>query len=295
MGIVKRAVGIIPWSILLRMIPSGRVANLQEQAQSRLMRLLWRFLWAVGFHGKVRSKVLKKVHYQLDRKKLFTMQLNMGKVPECAYYVQNPTPQLTELILKKGKVFLDIGSNAGFHALCAASSFETVYAFEPTPDTFERLQNNINLNGFQNVHAARLALSSEAGYAKFYVSDGHCGGNTMLASHNGEQRQAIEVEMTTLDDFVASKGIEGIDLIKIDVEGFEAEVLKGARKTIEQHRPILFIEIFGSAAARKVLDALPRTYRIWNPETKAEMTILEYMDESRSRDVVFAIHSPYRS
>jgi FkbM family methyltransferase len=142
--------------------------------------------------------------------------------------------------LKEGFVVLDIGANVGLVSLLAAKKvgrIGRVYAFEPVPDIFARLQENIALNSFNNIEPVPLALSSQKGTAMISVA----GGASSLFRRVSDE--FVEVPTERLDDFVEREGIERVDAIKLDVEGAELHVIRGADKTIRRFKPIMMVEI----------------------------------------------------
>ena len=142
--------------------------------------------------------------------------------------------------LREGFVVLDIGANVGLISLLAAKKVGKtgkVYAFEPVPKIFARLQENIALNGFNNVEPVPLALSSQKGKAMIFVAHG---ASSLFRRVSDE---FVEVPTERLDDFVEQEGIERVDAIKLDVEGAELHVIRGADKTIRRFKPIMMVEI----------------------------------------------------
>jgi FkbM family methyltransferase len=141
------------------------------------------------------------------------------------------------------KVVFDVGANVGNYAeeIRQFSKDADIYSFEPHPQTFEKLNNRA---ASLNAKAFDYALSSSTGTIKFYDYVGSDGGSTEHASALKEviedihHKQSIEYEVKSirLDDFVKQHSIQKIDLLKIDTEGFEMEVLKGAKNLLDQKR-----------------------------------------------------------
>jgi FkbM family methyltransferase len=136
-------------------------------------------------------------------------------------------------------LFIDAGANVGAWtvALAAAHPRAHVYCFEPAPNTFSVLCNNIHLNRLQNVTATQLALSGSAGIVSFQMTKDNPGFNRLAPTKESVEElrpgrfkdaQAIKVQTTRLDDFCKSSGIERIGFLKIDVEGAEVFLLRGA-------------------------------------------------------------------
>ncbi|MBI5169456.1 MAG: FkbM family methyltransferase [Candidatus Eisenbacteria bacterium] len=147
-------------------------------------------------------------------------------------------------------VFLDVGANQGELTLVAAHRAPRgrVYAFEPVPEWFARLEENVALNAFTHVRAFRLALSDTEGEVEMFASaagHGDADYNEGLSSlHRSETRSVSVGSFPTLplDAFAAREGLDRIDLIKIDVEGAEERVLAGGRETLARLRPVLVLE-----------------------------------------------------
>jgi FkbM family methyltransferase len=138
-----------------------------------------------------------------------------------------------------GEVVLDVGSHAGVYALLAArlSSGSTVHAFEPNPTTRAVLDRHVAWNGLADrVRVNALAVSDRAGEATFFAAP--LSGMSRLGSENPIQTtrsDRVTVATTTLDDYCARLAIAPT-LLRIDVEGFEFAVLRGARATISRGR-----------------------------------------------------------
>jgi FkbM family methyltransferase len=147
--------------------------------------------------------------------------------------------------VRKGGTVLDVGANVGSTLLRFAQAVGEsgrVFGFEPDPVNFSRCQRNLKLNLLTNITLENFALGSEPSVAKLYrVDDRNPGMNRILPSDPGVAFS--EVRVAVLDDYIKENKIDKVDAIKIDVEGFELNVLKGARKTIEQFKPILFMEL----------------------------------------------------
>jgi FkbM family methyltransferase len=152
-------------------------------------------------------------------------------------------------------VFIDIGANVGVWtvALAAAHPNAHVYCLEPTPGTFRVLRNNIALNRLQNVTAEQLAVSDSGGFFSFQMTERTSIYNRVAPSkesaedlHRGRFTNArtIEVKSICLDDFCKDRCIERIGFLKIDVEGAEVCVLKGAEQLLRNRAiDLIWIEV----------------------------------------------------
>lgn len=134
----------------------------------------------------------------------------------------------------KDAVVFDIGANIGMTSCVLGQIASKVYAFEPHPDVFALLEENVLANGLKNVQPINVAVSDYPGVAHFSGTSAHGFLSTDVT--------APEVKMNTVDAIVAELGISRLDFIKIDVEGFEPQALAGARKTIERFNPLIYME-----------------------------------------------------
>lgn len=154
-------------------------------------------------------------------------------------------------LIQANFVCIDIGANIGETTLNFAQIAKNgkVYSFEPVPFLFEQLIKNISLNDYNNIAAFNIAIADNEEDLFFEMpSNKNSAGISLNKQQAGTAKRVVG---TTLDNFIRQQNIPHIDFIKIDVEGFEYFVLKGATQTILQHRPILFIEIDNSYLSAK--------------------------------------------
>jgi FkbM family methyltransferase len=140
--------------------------------------------------------------------------------------------------LGQGGVGVDIGANIGATALIMdafAVNGGRVIAVEPGPQTFALLQRNLAMNEASTVTALNCAVSAESGRMTFCENSAY--------GHLAPDAQGLQVEVQTLDQIVAGLGLTRLDLLKIDTEGFEPQVLEGARATLERFRPVIYLEL----------------------------------------------------
>lgn len=166
---------------------------------------------------------------------------------------ENYEPELAylEKILSTGKLFVDVGANFGVYTLVASKlvgATGKVLAFEPTAQTFAVLLQNIALNHSSNVRAFQLALARSKGKAWLYHGwdpVGNSLGKDPLYGDEGE-----EVQTQTLDEILEENCITRVDAMKIDVEGAEELVLRGAIKCLTTQNPIVIFEFNPGCASR---------------------------------------------
>ncbi len=157
--------------------------------------------------------------------------------------------------LHRGMTFFDIGAHHGIYALLAALRVGRegrVIAFEPSSRERKRLQTHLWINRLlKDVSVFPLALGENVGEDELYIVDGvDTGCNSLRPPRVTERTHTETIHKTSLDLFVANKGIRQIDFIKIDVEGGELDVLRGARNVLSRPpRPVILIEIADSRTA----------------------------------------------
>ncbi|MDP7069579.1 MAG: FkbM family methyltransferase [Candidatus Peribacteraceae bacterium] len=153
------------------------------------------------------------------------------------------TLDVLKKFLRKGDTFIDAGANIGvmsLHASMHVGSTGSVYSFEPVSETYDILQKNITLNECENINAVNVALGEYEGEAMMYKP------NRSQASMIKQSEKYKEVQtatVKTLDQFIQEEGITKVRMLKIDVEGWELEVMKGASNLLNSSElPILIVE-----------------------------------------------------
>lgn len=164
-------------------------------------------------------------------------------------------------------VVFDIGANIGVTALAAASQAASVHAFEPDGVARGFLEHNLAQNGAENVTVHPLAVGHEVGRLPFFSDTISKSASHLVSDATLDHVSEQSVEVTTLDVFTAASDIPRIDLIKVDIEGFEIDVLRGAPKTLSRYRPRMLIEfnaftmvVFRNITPRDLLDVIRSTF-----------------------------------
>jgi FkbM family methyltransferase len=134
--------------------------------------------------------------------------------------------------INKSSTVIDCGANIGNHTVFWGMFCKKVIAFEPFKANFDLLEKNIAANSI-NAEAHRLVMSDTVGRFSSTEITPNLGGIRFLKDDNGEYHS------NTLDNIVKNK----VDLLKIDVEGDEVEVLRGAKRILQEDHPTLFIEV----------------------------------------------------
>lgn len=176
---------------------------------------------------------------------------------------ENYEPELLylERFLKPGGVFVDGGANIGVYTVVASSlvgDSGKVYAFEPADESYLLLDKNIKINNQNNVKMYQLALSDKVGETKLHHIDNAPTSYSLgTDEHSSDSYEVIKT--TTLDLIAENDNIDRVDVIKLDVEGAEELVLRGASTVLEKHKPVVIFEIREVAAERLGLD----TFGAW--------------------------------
>lgn len=170
-------------------------------------------------------------------------------------YYEPATQKYARENIKSGMTVMDIGANIGFHTLLFADLVGPsgrVFSLEPQSDNFRHLQGSIAINRLDWVRAYRLALFDTTGTKKLYLSAVEDAAHTLTNAFRDTGDQSAqssppsteEVPTFTLDEFLEQEKIEEVNLIKIDTEGSEARILRGAKKTLgNQKAPRVICEI----------------------------------------------------
>jgi FkbM family methyltransferase len=184
---------------------------------------------------------------------------------EYGEYSELETQFLRQLIDRSGTI-VEVGANIGSQTVALAKAARAaggdVVAIEPQPFVFQNLCANLALNALDNVTAWPVACAAQAGTVWFerqdYQRPGNFGGVSVQAD---AMAGGIQVPSVRLDDLLRGRNVR---LIKVDVEGFELQVLQGAAETLANNRPILYVENDRVAQSASLIEYLwGQGYRLW--------------------------------
>ena len=149
--------------------------------------------------------------------------------------------------LRQNDTFLDVGANIGLMSLCASffvGDKGKIYAFEPEPKIFSIFIQNISINQRENIIPLNIALGEHKGLGNLYLNPHFGSGSTSLIEpKNMLEHNCIKTRIESMDEVISSYKISDIKMIKIDTEGYEALVLKGAEKLLESNKaPVVCFE-----------------------------------------------------
>lgn len=169
---------------------------------------------------------------------------------------------------KNPGLVVEVGANMGIHtvplAAALAKAGRTLYTFEPQPVIFQQLCANLALNGLTNVRAFPYACGSKNGALMFDIPDyrksGNFGSTEMKELQTASPKQEV-VQCVCLDDLI---GDGQVGLLKVDVEGFELEVLKGCKGLLARCHPFLYVENDRADKSPALIQwLLDHDYRLW--------------------------------
>lgn len=150
-------------------------------------------------------------------------------------------------LAQQARLVLDIGANTGVYTLlaCLVNQQARVIAFEPVPKAYELLVNNVHINGWSKRCETHCeAVSNTVGSTKFHIPFGEVPKSASLSVHGFRNIAGtlIDVSMTTIDNALHPSDIHMVDLVKIDVEGFEDKVLEGMHNVLGTSQPAIIVE-----------------------------------------------------
>ena len=167
--------------------------------------------------------------------------------------------QLQQLCPADG-VFVDVGAHVGRYSVRMARTVQKVFAVEPNPPSLDGLRENVMLNGLLNVEVVPYAASDRIGTVDLFDPKG-------VESSGSSYVVPGEMYRTDTLDRLIGRRQPRIDLMKIDVEGHEGAVLRGARGILDTQRPHLYIEMhdrmYGDQIRHDVLNELDRALYVW--------------------------------
>lgn len=190
----------------------------------RVMDVIYRFAYGRGGH------YVAKIHDSLmvlPATHILTQYA--GREPQTINYVKRH--------LRHGDICIDVGANIGLYTMLFAREAACVYAFEPNPAIRRVCRKAITLNDFQNVVLDGRAVSDKCGQARFYVNRYHDLSSLVPRRYT---TKIMNVEKVRLDDI----GLDRVDWLKIDAEGHEMAVLRGAQQLIARNPQIRLIVEF---------------------------------------------------
>ena len=167
-------------------------------------------------------------------------------------------------------VVVDVGANVGLFSCLAAARIRDggrVVAFEPIPANLGYLRRNIDQNGYSDrVQIEARAVGEHVGTVDIFMVKGSIGTHSVSARNAANSTESVCVPTTSLDTYAEENALTRIDALKVDVEGYEGHVLRGATAVLKRHRPSLFVEFVPAHLSncgfepRELIDIVLSTY-----------------------------------
>ncbi|MEM3504810.1 MAG: FkbM family methyltransferase [Archaeoglobaceae archaeon] len=152
---------------------------------------------------------------------------------------------IPECHVSQGDIVFDVGAHFGFFSYYALQKgAKKIYAFEPNPYVFEILKEHANIWDKEKIEPFCLALSSFEGEAILMIPKGKELYGWATINETRTETEKRKIKTTTIDKFVEENNIEKVDFIKIDTEGYEREIIKGAKETIRKFKPKMAISAY---------------------------------------------------
>ena len=187
-------------------------------------------------------------------------------------------------VLREGMTVVDVGANVGYYsglALVRIGNRGRLVAFEPSAETREYLQKTIQANSKGNAWIVPKAVSDTQGTATLFINEDNRGDNRLY--ENALCSRSETIETTTLDEELASLGVDSIDLLKMDVQGFEGHVIRGMQQSVARSPNFIVMSEFwpfGLTSAGSDPVEVLKTFESWG------LVIYELLPECRVQPIV---------
>lgn len=235
---------------------------LRDTRYIRFLRSLNYFLLIHPFKGssRLRKAISKLMMYVSKGPTMISTKYNFDIIcmdPSHDKGVEKPlfldgtyeagTLDIIKKCLKKSDIFIDIGANIGLMSIFASKVLGNkgfVYSFEPEPETFMILKKNIEINLIKNIRIYNIGFGEKRNKSHIYTNPyAGRGSASLIKPLNQNNSKRYEIQIETLDNFILEHDVTDVKMSKIDVEGWELQVLKGAKNFLRSAKaPIICIE-----------------------------------------------------
>ncbi len=200
-------------------------------------------MWTLATHKKIDRQRRKFIRKKLARRFPGPFDIEIENIHLRAYPLENycdrtavgrnhlpevPERSLILPLVKPGMVFVDIGANIGTYSLFVAkqcNDHARILSFEPHPRTFGKLSFNVKANGFNAIEAINMGVGPEQTRMRLYSNGGTNIGTASILPEAASDKQFVDIKIVPLADCLKSRLIKRVDLLKIDIEGFEDQAL----------------------------------------------------------------------
>lgn len=201
---------------------------------------------------------------EINNYKMKTIANDKGISSELLIY-GNHEPLTTKIILEElseNMNCVDIGSNIGYYVLLENMKIGKngkIWAIEPSPENFSTLKENIELQNGENIKAFNFAIGDKNGEIEFVISKKSNWSKVKSENESVDsENKVINVPLKTLDSFAKENNLERVNLLRMDVEGYENKIILGATQFLNQFKPTIMLEIhkmiMGEKETRKILE-----------------------------------------
>lgn len=227
----------------------GQTIRHPNSVGARLVRALRRF---DRFRGWRRIRVAESADFFVVENDGTWMSGRLNSfIERCEYLYGGYELDINQIMinstpLSKRRVAVDIGSNIGSHTTRLAKHFDVVHAFEPNPELWAPFQQNVELNGLDNVVLHQVGLSDADGHAPFFnVASTNRGMGTFCGAEQYDLplEQTATLPVRHAGRYFAEFGIADVDLVKIDVQGLEPNILASLTRILSNSQPIVLFEV----------------------------------------------------
>lgn len=209
------------------------------------------------------------------------------------FYFGSYSPDELAFLAKAGRIirgrhqvstFVDVGANVGQHSLFMSRHVDRVLAFEPNAEVADRLQANIEFNSISNISLVRTALGSEQAEGRLGSGLENNSGSRSLTWSLDPSLDTI-VSIVRADDVLEAYGVQRIDILKLDVEGYEKHVLMGARACLRRDKPVILFELVGRdvkggfASEAELRDSLYEGATLFSLGPRGDLLPFEWQNE----------------
>ena len=187
----------------------------------------------------IKEKTIKTIYFKGNRIKIWVDPKN-GYVDRCIYAFGGYEKDILKDVIKylqKDSIVFDIGANIGQHSIVFSLFSSEVYAFEPNKNVFDQFLDSVKENKINNIHLENYGIGEVDETKELYINPDNVGNSSVFPDIKFEH---VPIKIKSLDLFVEK--LKKVDFVKVDVEGFELDVILGNKNFFEKFRPKIWLE-----------------------------------------------------